>query len=70
VEVCLVIAAPGTLIKEKTNMANKKQQHTVNSVSTRKPLGTRLGTIQDWRAGSNKSGKLSGRYGSAVRDGR
>ena len=38
--------------------------------STRKPLGTRLGTLQDWRGGSNKSGKIAGRYGSAVRDGR
>lgn len=60
------------LTKEKTKMAKKNttQQQTVKSASSRKPLGTRLGTIEDWRGASGKSGKLGGRYGSAVRDGR
>lgn len=55
-------------------MAAKKnaiQQPTVKGGrSTRKPVGTRLGTLEDWRGGSNKSGRTSGRYGSGVRDGR
>jgi hypothetical protein len=38
--------------------------------SGRKAPGTRIGTLMDWREGSTKSGKLSGRYGHALRDGR
>lgn len=38
--------------------------------SNRKAPGTRLGTLEDWREGSNKSGKISGRHGNAIRDGR
>jgi len=37
--------------------------------SFRKAPGTRLGTLQDWREGSGKSG-VSGRHGHAIRDGR
>ena len=35
----------------------------------RKAPGTRLGTLQDWREGSGKSG-VSGRHGHSIRDGR
>jgi hypothetical protein len=38
--------------------------------SNRKPLGTRLGTLEDWRGGSDKGSKIGGRYGCSVRDGR
>lgn len=35
-----------------------------------KTPGTRAGTLQDWRQGSGKSGKRSGRRGNTLRDGR
>jgi len=35
-----------------------------------KPLGTRLGTIEDWREGSKKLGRVAGKHGNALRDGR
>lgn len=35
-----------------------------------KKLGTRGGTLEDWRQGSGKSGKQSGRRGNTLRDGR
>ncbi len=38
--------------------------------SARKAPGTRLGTWEDWREGSSRSGKISGRHGRAIRDGR
>ena len=49
-----------------------KQESLVSSLreSARKTPGTRTGSSIDWREGSNKSGKISGRYGHAVRDGR
>ena len=56
--------------KNVTQQETAKVVPGASSKSTRKPLGTRLGTLQDWRGGSNKSGKIAGRYGSAVRDGR
>ena len=37
--------------------------------SGRKAPGTRLGILQDWREGSNKSGKISVGIGKALRDG-
>lgn len=58
---------------------NKKQQqestgspkHKTNSfLRTRKAPGTRLGTIEDWRAANNNSGNTSGRHGNSIRDGR
>ena len=49
---------------------NISQQETNNVKSTRKPVGTRLGTLEDWRGGSNKGSKMGGRYGCSVRDGR
>jgi hypothetical protein len=36
----------------------------------RKAPGTRLGTLADWREGSHRPGKISGRHGRALRDGR
>lgn len=45
-----------------------KRETKVNSF--RKAPGTRLGTLQDWRGGSGKSGELSGRHGHTLRDGR
>ena len=38
--------------------------------SGRKAPGTRSGTLQDWREGSNKSGKTSVGIGKTLRDGR
>jgi hypothetical protein len=38
--------------------------------SGRKAPGTRLGMLNDWREGSTESGKVSSRYGHAIRDGR
>ena len=35
-----------------------------------KPQGTRVGTLEDWREGSMKSGSVVGRRGNALRDGR
>lgn len=68
--------APGAVDKGENKMAVKKgvsQLQTNNVVpqkSTRKPVGTRVGTLEDWRGGCNQSGNLGGRYGSSVRDGR
>lgn len=36
----------------------------------RKAPGTRLGTLADWREGSQRSGKLPSRHGRMIRDGR
>lgn len=38
--------------------------------SGRKAPGTRAGTFQDWREGSNKSGKAPVGIGKTLRDGR
>lgn len=38
--------------------------------SVRKAPGTRLGMLQDWREGSNKSGRTSVGIGKTIRDGR
>lgn len=38
--------------------------------SARKAPGTRLGTWEDWREGSGRSGKIPGRHGHVIRDGR
>lgn len=38
--------------------------------STRKAPGTRLGVWEDWREGSSRCGKISGRHGHVIRDGR
>jgi hypothetical protein len=55
-------------------MAAKKtlKQEPIASVRTtgRKALGTRNGTLADWREGSNIGGRVSGRHGYTIRDGR
>jgi hypothetical protein len=38
--------------------------------SGRKAPGTRLGGLPDWREGSTKSGRIAGRHGYTLRDGR
>lgn len=38
--------------------------------SARKAPGTRMGTWEDWREGARRSGKISGRHGHVIRDGR
>ena len=48
----------------------EKQTRSSFRKSVRKAPGTRIGTFIDWREGSGKSGKISGSYGHAVRDGR
>jgi len=49
----------------KKNATNRETKRS----TFRKAPGTRLGTLQDWREGSGKSG-VSGRHGAAIRDGR
>ena len=50
---------------------NVQQQEMERSrKSSRKAPGTRFGTVEDWREGSNKTGKISGRHGHTLRDGR
>ncbi len=60
---------------------NAKQQEIRNTTEAREPLatlresrrkapGTRLGSIDDWREGCNELGRISGRHGHALRDGR
>jgi len=53
-------------------MKSLTRQHARNgSVKAgRKPAGTRLGIQIDWREGSGKSGRQSGRYGRSLRDGK
>ena len=86
VKPCQVAAAPRTPTKEILTMPiNKEAKHQqVGKNSTkaqesivsssrktgRKAPGTRLGTLDDWREGSAKAGKISGRHGHSVRDGR
>ncbi|HET6979319.1 MAG TPA: hypothetical protein VFI24_23510 [Pyrinomonadaceae bacterium] len=54
------------------NTENTKQANQENSFrkSIRKAPGTRVGTIQDWRAANGNSAKPLGRHGASVRDGR
>jgi hypothetical protein len=55
--------------KQEKDLTGKQTQSSFGK-SIRKALGTRIGTLIDWREGSAKSGKISGRYGHAFRDGR
>lgn len=60
-----------TLTKGDSKMRNKtKSVHTSSAKGERKQLGTRAGTLQDWREGSSKSSKHSRRSPHAPRDGR
>ena len=47
-----------------------KMAGAVGRTSRSKAPGTRLGIFLDWREGSARSGRASGRCGSVVRDGR
>jgi hypothetical protein len=47
-----------------------KQARSSSRTSGRKAPGTRIGLLFDWRGESTNSGKLSDRYGHAVRDGK
>jgi hypothetical protein len=51
------------------NVTGKQTQGFLRA-SCRKAPGTRIGLMTDWREGSTKSGKLSGRYGRSLRDGK
>jgi hypothetical protein len=51
-------------------VTEKRTKATASFQPGRKAIGTRLGTLNDWRAGSNKSGKGSRPHGSSLRDGR
>ena len=48
-------------------MSDKKNS---SRKSYRKALKTRFGTVLNWREGSRPLGKVSDRYGRALRDGR
>jgi hypothetical protein len=48
------------------NLTGKQAQRSTG----RKAPGTRIGLMMDWREGSTKSGRLSGRYGRSLRDGK
>ena len=50
--------------------ATVKQAQSSLRTSGRKAPGTRIGVVFDWREGSATSGRLSGRYGRSLRDGR
>jgi len=50
--------------------ATVKQAQNSLRTSGRKAPGTRIGLVFDWREGSATSGKLCGRYGRSLRDGR
>jgi len=53
---------------EKNNSLTSVKQDSAPK-PVRKAPGTRVGTIQDWRA-ADGSGKSSGRHGQVIRDGR
>jgi len=55
---------PGT----KTTKQHETTKRQPNSF--RKPQGTRIGTLEDWREGSTKSVEITGRHGQSIRDGR
>ena len=54
---------------QKDSKAAQPQFNAALPKSDRKAPGTRLGMLQDWREGSNKSGKTSVGIGKALRDG-
>jgi hypothetical protein len=51
------------------NLAGIEAQRSVRRYSRKAP-GTRYGVLIDWRGGSITSGKLPGRYGRSIRDGK
>lgn len=57
------------------NEVKQEKQSTLKRVSSpsflrHKAAGTRYGTFEDWREGSNRSENSPGRHGHAMRDGR
>lgn len=57
----------------RSNLQHKAKAKKVQSslgTTGRKAPGTRIGLLMDWREGSTKSGRLSGRYGRSLRDGK
>ena len=56
--------------KQKSNRKDSVGARNSTLKSVRKAPGTRLGTLEDWREGSTKSGKPKGRHGQSIRDGR
>ena len=77
----LAAAAPPHFKRRNEMAVNKNTKHqTVASSSAGtlaagrkhgpKSLGTRLGTIEDWREGSKKLGRVAAERGNALRDGR
>lgn len=55
---------------QKDSTAAQTRLNAASPKSGRKAPGTRLGMLQDWREGSNKSGRTSVGIGKALRDGR
>jgi hypothetical protein len=51
------------------NLTGKPAAKTFRKAGRKAP-GTRIGIFIDWREGSTESGKVSGPYGHALRDGR
>jgi hypothetical protein len=56
--------------KKKYSTATQEPRTSSLRRSSRKAPGTRLGIWEDWRQGSSTCGKLSGRHGHVIRDGR
>jgi hypothetical protein len=56
--------------QQETPSTAKRNITTTFRKSDWKAPGTRLGMLNDWREGSTESGKVSSRYGHAIRDGR
>ena len=56
--------------RKKNTRKDLTTARTTANKSVRKAPGTRLGTLEDWREGSTKSGKVKGRHGATIRDGR
>ena len=54
----------------KTQDSSTLKRESITTQPCRKAPGTRVGTMLDWRGVSNGSGKISGRHGHTIRDGR
>jgi hypothetical protein len=57
-------------VQHKAMVKNVTGKQESSRTSGRKAPGTRIGVFIDWRGGSATSGRLSGRYGRSLRDGR
>lgn len=56
--------------KQKDSAATRGPRTSSLRQSGRKAPGIRYGTWEDWREGSTRCGKISGRHGHVIRDGR